>query len=60
MFSSADFTREEVPVTQEIVAPEPQSQGDWGNGWEHIPRWLRVVLTVIAIAAMILLVYLTR
>lgn len=42
-------------MTHEIVAPEPHSTGNWGRGWEHIPRWLRIVLSVIAIAATILI-----
>ena len=47
-------------MTPEIVAPEPHSRGNRGNGWEYIPRWLRVVLTIIAIAAMAVVAYLTR
>ncbi len=47
-------------MTHEIVAPEPHSKGNWGNGWEYIPRWLRIVLCVIAIAVMILVAYLTH
>ena len=47
-------------MTHEIVDPEPHSRLKFGEGWEYIPRWLRVVLCVIAIAVMILIVYLTR
>jgi hypothetical protein len=47
-------------MTHEIVAPEPHSKGNWGSGWEYIPRWLRIVLSVIAIAATILIAYFTR
>jgi hypothetical protein len=47
-------------MTHEIIAPEPHSRGNWAAGWEHIPRWLRVVLTVIAITATFLIAYFTR
>jgi hypothetical protein len=47
-------------MTHEIVEPEPHSRPKFGDGWEHIPRWLRVVLCVIAVAAMTLVVCLTR
>jgi hypothetical protein len=47
-------------MTHEIVDPEPHSRPKFGDGWEYIPRWLRVVLCVIAVATMILIVYLTR
>ena len=47
-------------MSHEIIAPEPHSRGNWGAGWEHVPRWLQVVLTVIAIAATILVAYFTR
>ena len=33
---------------------------DIGAGWEHIPRWLRIVLSMVAIGAVILVLYLTR
>ena len=45
-------------MTHEIIAPEPHSRGNSGAGWEHIPRWLQVLLTVIA--ATILVAYFTR
>jgi hypothetical protein len=47
-------------MTHEIVAPEPHSTGNSDHGWEHIPRWLRIVLCVVAIAAMVLVAYFTR
>ena len=45
---------------QDIPFAMPHSKPNFGDGWEHIPRWLRVVLFAIAVAAMILVVYLTR
>jgi hypothetical protein len=47
-------------MTHEIVDPEPHPRSKFGAGWEYIPRLLRVVLRVIAVAAMILIVYLAR
>jgi hypothetical protein len=47
-------------MTHEIVAPERHSRGNWAAGWEHVARRVRVVLTVIAIAAVILVAYFTR
>jgi hypothetical protein len=47
-------------MTHEIVEPEPHSRPKFRDGWEHMPRWLRVVLFAIAVAAMTLVVYLTR
>jgi hypothetical protein len=47
-------------MTHEIVDPEPHSRRKFGAGWEYIPRWLRVVLCVIAVAAVILFVYWAR
>jgi hypothetical protein len=47
-------------MTHEIVDPEPHSKPRFGGGWEYIPRWLRVVMYAIAIAAMVLVLYLTR
>jgi hypothetical protein len=47
-------------MTHDIVDPEPHARPKFGDGWEYIPRWLRVVLFAIAVAAMILVVYLTR
>jgi hypothetical protein len=47
-------------MTHEIVNPEPHSKLRFGAGWEHFPRWLRIVVSAIAIAAVILVLYLTR
>jgi hypothetical protein len=47
-------------MIHEIVDPEPHSKPKFGDGWEFIPRWLRVVLCAIAIAVMGLVLYLTR
>ena len=53
-------TVREDPMTHEIIEPEPHSKPRFGGGWEHIPRWLRIVLSAIAIGAVILGLYLTR
>ena len=47
-------------MTHEIIAPEPHSKGNWGSGWGYIPRWLRIVLFVVGVAAMLLAAYFTR
>jgi hypothetical protein len=47
-------------MTQEIVEPEPHSTRNLGGGWGYIPRWVRIVLYVLAAAAVILVAYLTR
>jgi hypothetical protein len=47
-------------MTHEIVDPEPHSKPKLGDGWEYIPRWLRIGLFVIAVSVMILILYLTR
>jgi hypothetical protein len=59
IFSYANFTREVAFVTQEIVAPEPHFRGNRDIGWEHLPRRVQVVLTIVAILAMILVLFLT-
>lgn len=42
-------------TANEIVEPEPHSRGsDPGKMWSHIPRWLRLVLTVVLVATVIL------
>ena len=46
-------------MAQEIVDPEPRSRGNLGSGWEYIPRWVRLVLWAIAIAAVISVAYFT-
>ncbi len=47
-------------MTEEIVDPEPHSPRNLGNGWEHIPRWARLVLYAIAVAALLLVAYFAR
>lgn len=47
-------------MTEEIVDPEPHSPRNLGNGWEHIPRWERLVLYAIAVSASLLLAYFAR
>jgi hypothetical protein len=47
-------------LAQGIVDPEPHSTRNLGGGWEYIPRWARIVLCVIAAAAVILVAYLPR
>jgi len=47
-------------MTLEIVPPEPYRKPNFKGAWGHIPRWARVVLWVIAIAAAILTAFLTR
>jgi hypothetical protein len=47
-------------MTHQIVEPEPHSKPRFGDGWEHIPHWLRIVLSAVAIGAVILVLYLTR
>jgi hypothetical protein len=47
-------------MTQEIVDPEPHATRNLGSGWEYIPRWVRIVLYVIAAAAVSLVAYLRR
>jgi hypothetical protein len=47
-------------MTHEIVDPEPHSRPKFGDRWEYIPRSLRVVLCAFAVAAMILIAYLSR
>jgi hypothetical protein len=40
-------------MPHEIVHPEPHSTGNPGNGWKYVPRWLQIILWIIALAAMI-------
>jgi hypothetical protein len=47
-------------MTHEIIDPEPHSKPKFGDGWEYIPRWLRVALFVIVVTVMVLILYLTR
>jgi hypothetical protein len=47
-------------MSQEIVDPEPHSRRKLGSGWEHIPRWVRLVLWAIATATVISVAYFTR
>jgi hypothetical protein len=47
-------------MSQEIVDPEPHSRGNWGSGWEYLPRWVRLSLWAIAIAAVISVACFTR
>jgi hypothetical protein len=47
-------------MTKGIVDPEPHSPRNLRRGWEHIPRWARFALWAIAVAALILVAYLTR
>jgi hypothetical protein len=47
-------------MTHEIVHPEPHSKGKPGDGWKYVPRWLQIVLCLIALATMILIAFLTR
>jgi hypothetical protein len=59
-FCNLHVPKSETGMIHEIVDPEPHSKPKFGDGWEYIPRWLRVVLYAIAIAAMVLAVYWTR
>jgi hypothetical protein len=47
-------------LTQEIVHPEPHSKGNPGDGWKYVPRWLRIALFLIALAAIIVVGILLR
>jgi hypothetical protein len=47
-------------MAQEIVDPEPHSTRNLGGGWEYVPCWVRIVLYVIATAAVILVAFLTH
>jgi hypothetical protein len=47
-------------MTHEIVEPEPHSKGNPGKGWKHLPRWIQIVLCIIAIASMLLIAFLPR
>jgi hypothetical protein len=40
-------------MPHEIVHPEPHSTGNPGDGWKYVPRWLQIILWIIALAAMI-------
>jgi hypothetical protein len=35
-------------MTHQIVHPEPHSKGNPGDGWKYVPRWLQIVLWIIA------------
>ena len=52
--------RDTWQTTHEIVPPEPHSTGNLGNGWAYLPRWLRVLLCVIAIAVLVLIAFVAR
>ena len=43
-----------------IVSPEPQSRLRLGKASGYIPRWARIVMWVIAIAAVLLIAFLMR
>jgi hypothetical protein len=47
-------------MTHEIVHPEPHSTGNPGGGWKYLPRWLQILLCIIALAAMIYVAVLLR
>jgi hypothetical protein len=47
-------------MAHEIVPPEPYSRFDVRKAWDYIPRWLQVVLIVIAVAVMVTAAYLSR
>jgi hypothetical protein len=40
-------------MPHEIVHPEPHSTGNPIDGWKYVPRWLQIILWIIALAAMI-------
>jgi hypothetical protein len=46
-------------MTREIVEPEPHSKPKFGDGWEELPRWVRVVIWLIAAAVVVLVAYIT-
>ena len=43
-----------------IVHPELHSTGNPGDGWKYVPRWLQIILCIIALAAMIYVAVLLR
>jgi hypothetical protein len=47
-------------MTHEIVHPEPHSTGNPRDGWKYLPRWLQIVLCLIALAAIILAPFFLR
>jgi len=47
-------------TNREIVPPEPQSTPpNLVKAWEHVPRWARIVLCILIVAAAILAIFLT-
>jgi hypothetical protein len=47
-------------MTHEIVEPEPHAKGSPGQGWKQLPRWIQIVLCIIAVASMLLVASLAR